>query len=216
MNSPLTLFAPCPLGLEALLAEELRSLGAQNVRAARAGVSFTGDLATAYRACLWSRLAARVLVRITEVPAGSPEELYDSVVALPWEEHVSVDGTIAVEFTSSRSPITHTKYGALKVKDAIVDRFRELEGRRPNVDTVAPDLRVNVAARSRSAVISIDLAGSALHRRGYREQGMQVEAPLKENLAAAVLMFAGWPQIAAAGGGFLDPMCGSGTLAIEA
>lgn len=216
MNSPLTLFAPCPLGLEALLAEELRSLGAQNVRAARAGVSFTGDLATAYRACLWSRLAARVLVRIAEVPADSPEELYDSVLALPWEEHVSVDGTIAVEFTSSRSPITHTKYGALKVKDAIVDRFRELHGRRPNVDTTAPDLRVNVAARSRSAVISIDLAGSALHRRGYREQGMQVEAPLKENLAAAVLMFAGWPQIAAGGGGFLDPMCGSGTLAIEA
>ncbi len=216
MTEPLTLFAPCPLGLEELLAEELRSLGASGVRAARAGVSFSGDLSTAYRACLWSRLAARVLVRIVEVPATSPEELYDSVLALPWEDHVSVDGTIAVDFTASRSPITHTKYGALKVKDAIVDRFREREGRRPNVDTVAPDLRINVAARARSAVVSIDLAGSPLHRRGYREQGMQVSAPLKENLAAAVLMFANWPAIAADGGGFLDPMCGSGTLGIEA
>jgi len=191
-------------------------LGAPDVRAARAGVSFSGDLQTAYRACLWSRLAARVLVRLTEVPATSPEELYDSVRAIPWEDHVSVDGTIAVDFTSSRSPITHTKYGALKVKDAVVDRFRDREGRRPNVDTSEPDLRINVAARARSAVISVDLAGAPLHRRGYREQGMQVGAPLKENLAAAVLMFAGWPHIAATGGAFLDPMCGSGTLPIEA
>jgi len=216
MNQPLSFFAPCPLGLEGLLAEELRALGASSVRAARAGVAFSGDIGTGYRACLWSRLAARVLLRIVEVPAGSPEELYDSVRALAWEDHVSVDGTIAVDFTASRSPITHTKYGALKVKDAMVDRFRDREGRRPNVDTDAPDLRVNVAARSRSAVISVDLSGSPLHRRGYREQGMQVSAPLKENLAAAVLMFAGWSAIAAQGGALIDPMCGSGTLAIEA
>lgn len=215
MNQPLSFFAPCPLGLEHLLAEELRALGATGVRAARAGASFSGDLATGYRACLWSRLAARVLMRVVEVPAGSPEELYDSVRALPWEDHMSVDGTLAVDFTASRSPITHTKYGALKVKDAVVDRFRDREGRRPNVDTVEPDLRINVAARSRSAVISIDLSGSPLHRRGYREQGMQVSAPLKENLAAAVLLFARWPVIAADGGALIDPMCGSGTLAIE-
>lgn len=216
MTEPLTLFAPCPLGLESLLAEELRSFGAAEVRAARAGVSFSGDMQTAYRACLWSRLAARVLVRIAEVPASSPEELYDSVRSIAWEDHFSVDGTIAVDFTASRSPITHTKYGALKVKDAVVDRFRDREGRRPDVDTVEPDLRINVAARARSAVLSVDLAGAPLHRRGYREQGMQVGAPLKENLAAAVLMFAGWPAIAATGGGFLDPMCGSGTLPVEA
>ena len=215
MTQPLSFFAPCPLGLEHLLAEELRGLGAVGVRAARAGASFSGDLAIAYRACLWSRLAARVLLRVVEVPAGSPEELYDSVRALPWEDHMSVDGTLAVDFTASRSPITHTKYGALKVKDAVVDRFRDREGRRPNVDTVEPDLRINVAARSRSAVISIDLSGSPLHRRGYREQGMQVSAPLKENLAAAVLLFARWPVIAAEGGALIDPMCGSGTLAIE-
>ncbi len=216
MSHPHAFFAPCPLGLESLLAEELRALGAAEVRAARAGVSFAGDLEVAYRACLWSRLAARVLLRIAEVPAADTDELYASVFALPWEDHVDVDGTIAVEFTASRSPITHTKYGALKVKDAIVDRFREREGRRPNVDRDVPDLRINVAARSRSAVVSIDLSGEALHRRGYREQGMQVGAPLKENLAAAVLLFAGWPAQAAAGAGLLDPMCGSGTLAIEA
>lgn len=216
MSASHDFFAPVPLGLERTLAEELSALGAARVRASRAGVAFSGPLETGYRACLWSRVASRVLMRIAEVPATSPEELYDGVRELPWEEHVSVDGTIAVDFTASRSPITHTKYGALKVKDAIVDRFRDREGRRPNVDVAAPDLRVNVSARARSAVVSIDLSGDALHRRGYREQGIQVEAPLKENLAAAVLMLAQWPRLAARGGAFLDPMCGSGTLAIEA
>lgn len=215
MAPQLTLFAPAPLGLETLLAQEITSLGASRVRAARAGVSFEGTLEVAYRVCLWSRLASRVLMRIAEVPATSPEELYDSIAALPWEEHLGVDGTLAVDFTASRSPITHTKYGALKVKDAIVDRFREREGDRPNVDTVSPDVRVNVAARLRSAVVSIDLAGTPLHRRGYREQGIQVGAPLKETLAAAVLIMGGWPEIAARGATLLDPMCGSGTLAIE-
>ncbi|MHB9004344.1 MAG: THUMP domain-containing protein, partial [Coriobacteriia bacterium] len=215
MTAPLTLFAPAPLGLEALLAAEITSLGGARVRAARAGVSFEGPLETAYRVCLWSRLASRVLVRIAEVPAGSPEELYDSVYALAWEDHMNVDGTLAVDFTASRSPITHTKYGALKVKDAIVDRFRDRTGTRPNVDVVAPDLRINVAARVRSAVISIDLAGEPLHRRGYREQGVQVAAPLKETLASAVLLFAGWPKIAQENGPLVDPMCGSGTLAVE-
>ncbi len=186
------------------------------MRAARAGASFQGTLEIAYSACLWSRLASRVLLRVTEVPASSPEELYEGVRAVPWEEHVSVDGTIAVDFTSSRSPITHTKYGALKSKDAIVDRFRDRTGRRPNVDVEAPDLRINIAARARSAVVSLDLAGAPLHRRGYRQSGIQVEAPLKETLAAAVLLFADWPRIASEGGAFVDPMCGSGTLAIEA
>ena len=209
-------FAPCARGLEDPLAEELRALGLARVRAARAGVAFAGGLADGYRACLWSRLASRVLVRIAEVPAGSPEELYESVVAMSWEDHLDVDSTLAVDFTAARSPITHTKYGALKVKDAIVDRFRDRTGSRPNVDVVAPDVRINVAARVRSAVVSIDLSGDALHRRGYREEGIQVEAPLKETLAAGVLALAGWPAIAAAGGGFADPMCGSGTLAIEA
>jgi len=212
----LALFAPCARGLEDILAEELRALGASRVRAARAGVSFGGGLETAYRACLWSRLASRVLLRIAEVPARDEDELYAGIRALEWEQHLGLGSTFAVDFTSSGSPITHTQYGALKTKDAIVDRFRELTGERPSVDTAAPDVRVNVAARARSAVVSIDLSGDALHRRGYREPGVQVEAPLKETLAAAVLVLVGWPDLASAGAPFLDPLCGSGTLAIEA
>jgi len=208
-------FAPAPLGIEGLLAEELRSLGASNVRLARAGVEFSGQLAMGYRVCLWSRTASRILLRLAEAPAASPEELYESVYSIAWEDHVSATGSIAVDFTGSKSPITHSHYGALKVKDAIVDRFRAREGVRPNIDTVTPDLRINVVARSRSAVISIDLSGEALHRRGYRVPGVQVTAPLKESLAAAVLLVAKWPQIAAQGGPLVDPVCGSGTLLIE-
>ncbi len=215
--APDMLFAPCARGLEPLLAEELRALGVSRVDEARAGVAFTGGLEAGYRACLWSRLASRVLLRIAEVPAANEDELYASVYALPWEEHIGADSTLAVDFTaSSRSPFTHTQYGAFKVKDAIVDRFRDRTGERPNVDTAAPDVLVNVASRTRSAVVSIDLSGEALHRRGYREAGIQVEAPLKETLAAAVLLVADWPAIAEAGGAFVDPLCGSGTLAIEA
>jgi len=212
----LTFFATCPRGIEGLLAHELRSFGLDGVHQLRAGVAFTGPLESGYRACLWSRLAARVLLNLTSVPAGDPDELHAGVMAMPWEDHLSVDGTLAVDFTSARSPITHTHYGALRVKDAVCDRFRDREDRRPSVDTEAPDVRINVLARSRDAVISIDLSGTALHRRGYRADRVQVEAPLKENLAAAVLLHAGWPSIAARGGGFVDPMCGSGTLGIEA
>lgn len=211
----LALFAPCARGLENVLAAEMRAVGASRVRALTAGVSFEGTLEIAYRACLWSRSASRVLVRIAEVPAGSPEQLYSGVTRLAWEDHLSLDTTFAVDFTASRSPITHTQYGALKVKDAIVDRFRERTGERPSVDTNAPDLRINVSARARSAVVSIDLSGDALHRRGYREPGVQVEAPLKETLAAGVLLLAGWPALARTGSPLVDPMCGSGTLVIE-
>jgi len=208
-------FTPSPLGLEELVAEEIRALGGRKVHPARAGVSFSGTLVVGYRVCLWSRTASRVLLRLAEVPAGSPEELYDSVSAMSWEDHVAADGTIAVDFTGIRSPITHTHYGALKVKDAIVDRFRSRLGVRPNVDVVTPDLRINVAARTRSAVISVDLSGDALHRRGYRTCGQQGLAPLKESLAAAILLTARWPDVAEKGGPLVDPMCGSGTLLIE-
>ena len=216
MGTAYTLFAPVPLGLEAVLAEELRTLGAQRVRPGRAGVAFSGPLEIGYRSCLWSRVASRVLLHIADVAAPDPETLYEGVRSLPWEEHVSAEGTIAVDVVASRSPIAHTGYATLKVKDAIVDRLRERFGVRPNVDTVAPDVRVNVALRGTKAVVSIDLAGDGLHRRGYRTPGEQAIAPLKENLAAGVLLLAGWPEIAAAGGGFLDPLCGSGTLVIEA
>jgi len=212
----LTLFATCARGVEPLLADELRGVGASGVRPARAGVAFAGDLCVAYAACLWSRTASRVLMALGKVPADSADELYRGVLELPWEDHVSPSGTLSVDFATDPNPaFRNTMYGALKVKDAIVDRIRDKCGERPSIDTVAPDLRVNVRVRSGKATIAIDLSGGALHRRGYREAGMQGEAPLKESLAAAMLLFAGWREIAVAGGALLDPMCGSGSLLIE-
>jgi 23S rRNA (guanine2445-N2)-methyltransferase / 23S rRNA (guanine2069-N7)-methyltransferase len=207
-------FVTAPKHLESLLADELRALGMDEVAETRGGASFAGDLAAAYRVCLWSRVANRVLLPLAEFPAATPEELYDGVKQVPWEEQFGVSDRFAVEFHTSRSAITHTHFGALKVKDAVVDRFRERCGERPSVDTDNPDLRIDLYLLRDRATLSLDLAGDSLHRRGYRLVG--AAAPLKENLAAAILLRAGWPQIAAAGGGLVDPMCGSGTLVIEA
>ncbi len=210
------LFATAARGLEPLLVDELRALGATDAKEARAGCRFSGGLEIAYRACLWSRFASRVLLPIAQVPAGDPDSLYEGVRSLQWEDHLEAGGTLAVEVTVVRSPLSHTHFAALRVKDAIVDRFRDRTGDRPSIDLQRPDVRVNVHAQDDSATVSLDLSGAALHRRGYREEGVQVAAPLKESLAAAVLVRAGWPDIAASGGSLVDPMCGSGTLPIEA
>lgn len=210
----LHLFATSPRGIEPLLADELRALGAAEVKEARSGVSCQGDLRLAYRVCLWSRVANRVLLPLASFPAASPEALYDGVQGIDWSEHLSADQTLAVDFNSSRSQITHTYYGALKVKDAIVDQFRSRTGARPSVATERPDLQLNVFLQADVATISIDLSGESLHRRGYRTE--TVTAPLKENLAAAILLRARWPETARAGGALVDLMCGSGTLPIEA
>lgn len=207
-------FATAPQGVEPLLAAELLALGASRAHESRGGVAFDGPLAVAYRACLWSRTANRVLYLLASVPAPDADALYAGVRALAWEEHLDPDGTLAVDFAGSGAAITHSQYGAQRVKDGIVDRLRELTGRRPSVDRDTPDLRINVFVLKDTARIAIDLAGDSLHRRGYRVE--TVAAPLKENLAAALLLKAGWPALAAAGGGLLDPMCGSGTFAIEA
>jgi len=214
MPSPQPYFATAPKGIAPLLADELRALGAGDVAEGRSGVAFSGDLELAYRVCLWSRTANRVLLPLAEFPAADPEALYHGVAAIEWVEHLTATGTLAVDFTSVRSAITHTHFGALKVKDAIVDQFRDAFGERPSVDVERPDLRINVHLERDRAVVSIDLSGDSLHRRGYRKEG--VLAPLKENLAAAILLRAGWPAVAAAGGSLVDPMCGSGTLPIEA
>ncbi len=212
----LSLFATCARGVEPLLAEELRAIGASGVRPARAGVGFAGDLRIAYAACLWSRTASRVLMPLAKVDATDADALYRGVLDIPWEQHLAASGTLAVDFATDTNPaFRNTMFGALKAKDAIVDRLRDLFGERPSIDTAAPDLRVNVRVRSGSATVSIDLAGTALHRRGYREAGVQGEAPLKESLAAAMLLLSGWRETAAGGGALLDPMCGSGTLLIE-
>lgn len=212
--SSLEFFATAPRGLEPLLADELRALGAADVREGRGGVAFGGPLRIGYAACLWSRTANRVLLPLARFPAATPEALYAGVHTIDWGEHLSPDATLAVDFVSSRSAITHTQFGAQKVKDAVVDRLREQTGRRPSVRPERPDLQLNVYVHRDEAQLAVDLSGESLHRRGYRPAG--AAAPLKENLAAALLLRAGWPALAAEGAPLLDPMCGSGTLPIEA
>ncbi|GAB6040620.1 bifunctional 23S rRNA (guanine(2069)-N(7))-methyltransferase RlmK/23S rRNA (guanine(2445)-N(2))-methyltransferase RlmL [Endothiovibrio diazotrophicus] len=207
------LFATAPKGVASVTADELRALGATEVVESAAGVAFRGDLACAYRACLWSRTASRVLLTLTRFEAADEDALYTAVHAFPWEEHLDLGATFAVHATLSRSPITHSRFAALRVKDGIVDRFRERSGERPSVDAEAPDLGVRLHLQRTAATLSIDLSGDSLHRRGYRGEG--VAAPLKENLGAAILLRSGWAEIAAAGGALVDPMCGSGTLLIE-
>src|SRR5664279_2138145 len=213
----LPFFVTVPLGLESLLAGELHGLDTKHVKQVRAVVSLSCSQETAYRICLWSRLATRVLLPLTSGPAGDSDELYATVQRVYWDTHLRVDGTLAVDFTGTSDAIRDTRFGAVRVKDAIVDQFRVRHGdRRPSVDTRAPDVRVNAHLARGRVTISLDLSGDSLHRRGYRTDRVQVEAPLKENLAAAMLLFAAWPQEAAAGGSFIDPLCGSGTLPIEA
>lgn len=209
----LKLFATCPKGLEYLLRDELRALGAHDAREALAGVHFGGTLALAYRACLWSRLASRVLLQLDEFDAADADALYAGVQGVDWSAHLAVDGSFAVDAVGGSSELNHTQFIALRTKDAVVDQFRQRTGVRPDVNMERPSIRLNVRLHRRRATVSLDLSGTPLHRRGWR-QG-QGEAPLKENLACAMLLRSGWPAIAAAGGPLLDPMCGSGTLLIE-
>jgi 23S rRNA (guanine2445-N2)-methyltransferase / 23S rRNA (guanine2069-N7)-methyltransferase len=212
----LEFYAPCPRGTETLVADELRAMRCRRVRPLSGGVTFYGQLHDAYRALLWSRVASRVLLTVARISAENADELYHAISDIPWEDHMCADGTLAVDATGVNPELRNTQFTAVRVKDAVVDRFMGLSGVRPSVNTMDPDLRINIVVRNEKATVSIDLSGTALHRRGYREQGMQVEAPMKETLAASVLRLAGWPAIAAAGGPLLDPMCGSGTLCIEA
>lgn len=209
-----TFFATTAKGLEALLADELRALGATDVAPQRAGVGFRGPLEMGYRACLWSRVASRVLLPLASFPADTPAALYAGVRTIRWSEHVSPRDTIAVDCAVSHSQITHSHFAALKTKDAIVDQLREQMGARPSVAVKQPHVRVNVYLHEDRATVSVDLSGESLHRRSYRQAGGV--APLKENLAAAVLLLANWPRLARQRVPLLDPMCGSGTLCIEA
>lgn len=210
----LRFFATAPRGVTDLLASELRDLGAISVADNRAGVEFEGSLETAYRACLWSRLANRILLPLAEFAAADPDALYEGCQAIDWSTHMSSTGTLAIDANVANSRITHNHYAALRIKDAIVDQFNAAVGHRPGVDTERPDLRINAYINRDVARIYVDLSGTSLHQRGYRLAAG--EAPLKENLAAAILLRAGWPEISRQGGALVDPMCGSGTLVLEA
>ena len=206
-------FVSCAKGLEYLLADELLALGCEKATAAVAGVNASGTQADAQRAVLWSRTASRVLWPIADWDCPDEHALYAGARALDWHEHLRADMTLAVDAHVSGSAITHARYAAQRTKDAVVDAFRERDGARPDVDLDAPNLRLNLVLRKGRALLSVDLGGGPLHRRGWRRA--QGEAPLKENLAAGVLLRGGWPQAYAEGGALLDPMCGSGTLLIE-
>ncbi|MDD2759861.1 MAG: bifunctional 23S rRNA (guanine(2069)-N(7))-methyltransferase RlmK/23S rRNA (guanine(2445)-N(2))-methyltransferase RlmL [Methylomonas sp.] len=208
------LFATTPKAMEGILASEIEALGGQNVQQKMAGVAFRGDLALAYRVCLWSRTANRVFLPLSSFEVKSQQDLYDGVKRINWFEHMKPDDSLAVSFSAKNSPaINNTHFGAQKVKDAIVDQMRAKFNKRPNVDTERPSLRVNVYLHNETAQLSLDLSGESLHKRGYRD--VSIAAPIKENLAAAILLRAGWPKIAAQGGSLLDPMCGSGTMLLE-
>ncbi|MEN5035101.1 bifunctional 23S rRNA (guanine(2069)-N(7))-methyltransferase RlmK/23S rRNA (guanine(2445)-N(2))-methyltransferase RlmL [Pseudomonas sp. TWI929] len=214
MSDRFELYLTCPKGLEGLLAEEARGLGLDDVREHTSAIRGAADMETAYRLCLWSRLANRVLLVLKRFSMKNADDLYDGVHAVDWADHLAADGTLAVEFSGHGSGIDNTHFGALKVKDAIVDKLRNREGLRPSVEKIDPDVRVHLRLDRGEAILSLDLSGHSLHQRGYRLQ--QGAAPLKENLAAAVLIRSGWPRIAAEGGALADPMCGVGTFLVEA
>ncbi len=201
--------------MEDILADELRTLGAANIKTTIAGVYFEGDLLTAYRVCLWSRIANRVLLQLSTFKVNSQDDLYQEIKKINWFEHLQPEGSFAVTFNAKNSlAINNTHFGALKVKDAVVDQMRAKFQKRPNINTEQPDIRINVLLNAETAALSLDLSGESLHRRGYRDT--TIKAPIKENLAAALLIRSGWPGIAKQTGSLIDPMCGSGTLLVEA
>jgi 23S rRNA (guanine2445-N2)-methyltransferase / 23S rRNA (guanine2069-N7)-methyltransferase len=206
----LPLFATAARGTEDLLADELTDLGAKKVRQDRGGVRFLANLSEALNLCLWTRIAMRVLYPLAETTARGAEGLYAATLAIPWEEHLTPRSTFAIEASLKDSEHSHSGFVALKMKDAVVDRLREKLGQRPDVDTHDPDVRVVAHLAKEKLSVSLDLCGEPLHRRGYRAGSF--EAPLKETLAAAILRAAGYTGDEP----LLDPMCGSGTLVIEA
>lgn len=213
MTDQLEFIITCAKGLEPLLLEECQNLGAQQAKAGVSLVRVTGELSLAYKVCLWSRVASRVLYPLGSVAAHSADALYEGVKGINWLEHFSSDKTFKVFFNGSNDALRNTHFGALKVKDAICDLFREKTGARPDVDAEA-DINIHVKVNRDQADVMLDLAGAPLHQRGYRQQ--QGIAPLKESLAAAILYRARWPELMQQGAALADPMCGSGTLLIEA
>jgi 23S rRNA (guanine2445-N2)-methyltransferase / 23S rRNA (guanine2069-N7)-methyltransferase len=206
--------ASSPRGLADLLARELVAFGAEGSKERSTGVAFSGSLRAAYRACLESRIANRVFLELGRFDVSDAEGFYAAARSIDWSAHLAPGATLACDFSGRHPAITHTHFGALKLKDAIVDSMREATGSRPDVALERPSVRVHAHANGDHITVSLDLSGESLHRRGYR--GAAGEAPLKENVGAGMLMRCGWAEMAASGAQFLDPMCGSGTLVIEA
>ena len=203
-------FSPCPRGLEALLAEDVTAAGASNVKPIAGGVLFSGNLETCYRVNLDSRIATRVLRQVAQGPYQREEDIYRLAREVDWPRLFKVANTIRVYVTSIKSPLKSLEFITLRVKDAVCDRFRDLGGERPSVNTRNPDVRVHLFITAIDATLYIDTSGEPLYMRGHKIA--RIEAPIKENLAAGILRLAGWTP----GTPLLDPMCGSGTFLLEA
>lgn len=211
-------FAPCPRGLEELLVAELTALGLTRVSAAGGGVQAEASQAALYRANLHSRYATRLLVKLAEAPYQKEDDIYKMARDIAWHDWFDVSQSIRVNTTAVKSPLKSLDFVTLRVKDGVCDRFRADRGARPNVDTNHPDQRIQLFLTETAATLYIDSSGDPLWQRGYRSAAGQ--APLKENLAAGILALAGWNDVDEHGEPtyktFLDPMCGSGTIVIEA
>ena len=210
MNGNFTMVAKTLFGFEDLLERELLQMGAMNIKKGVRSVSFEGDTGFMYKVNLGLRTAIKILKPIKTFRVLNEDELYKEVYKMKWERYLKSSGTLAVDATVHSENFTHSKYVALKTKDAIVDRFRDTEGVRPNVDLRFPDLKLNVHIDRKACTISLDSSGESLHRRGYR-MATNI-APINEVLAAGLVMFSGWDGQS----DFLDPMCGSGTILAEA
>jgi putative N6-adenine-specific DNA methylase len=203
-------FAPCTLGVEAALAAELAELGAQEIATRPGGASFTGDRRLGYAANLWLRSAIRVQDLLLRAPARGKEELYAAAGRVDWSALMRLDQTLAVDASVRDSELTHSNFAGLTVKDAIVDQFRARTGQRPNVNADDPDLPLKAVLKNDALTLWRNLSGESLHKRGYRP--VQVKSPLNEATAAGLLRLSGWDRASP----LVDPMCGSGTLLIEA
>lgn len=214
MNTSNYFFATCSKGVEDLLQTELEQLAIPNIKIHTGGVAFHGDFEHAYKACLWSRVASRILYQLKEFKVSNDDELYQEIIDVDWMEHFSEINTLAIDCFSSHSEITNSHFATLRVKDAIVDQFMRLKDERPSISKVDPDIRLNVYLSDKQCLLYLDFSGEALHKRGYR-QGVG-SAPIRETLAAAMLYRARWHEFYTQGLPLNDPMCGSGTLLIEA
>ena len=204
-------FAPCPRGLETLLEAELQKLGASTLKRTDGGIGFAGSRELCWGVNLHSRIASRVLWRIAHVRYRGEDDVYRAVSGLPWRQYFAPERTIRVNVTAARSPLRSLDFITLRIKDAVCDRFRADTGRRPSVDTAAPDIRIHAFFDATTLTLYLDTSGEPLFKRGGRAAGGS-EAPLRENLAAGILGLAGWEP----GTALLDPMCGGGTFLREA
>jgi 23S rRNA (guanine2445-N2)-methyltransferase / 23S rRNA (guanine2069-N7)-methyltransferase len=214
LNTTHYFFATCSKGIEDLVQKELEQLSITQTKLHTGGVSFSGDITLAYKACLWSRVASRILLQLKAFEISSDEDLYREIMEINWSVHFSEDNTLAIDCFSSHSIVSNSHYATLRVKDAIVDQFMQNTGHRPSIDRENPDIRINVYLSDKECLLYLDLSGDALHKRGYRLT--TGTAPLRETLAASMLYRAKWSDYYEKGLPFYDPMCGSGTLIIEA